>query len=142
MHPLERRNLINGLRLAAKHPFWDTQPVPKFMQPHKEVGPINKSQDISKIEKEGSKLPDGFEWCSLDLTNEAELSHVHDLLHENYVEDKDMSFRFDYTKEFIKWALLQPNYNKNWHVGIRSIKSGKVLGMVTGTPITLMIEGK
>lgn len=97
---------------------------------------------MSKVDKESSKLPDGFEWCSLDLTNEEELNHVHDLLHEHYVEDRDSTFRFNYTKEFIKWALLKPNYNKDWHVGIRSINTGKVLGMITGTPSNLIIEGK
>lgn len=37
------------------------------------------------------------------------LSHqVYQLLTHNYVEDDDAMFRFDYSKEFLKWALQPP----------------------------------
>lgn len=33
---------------------------------------------------------------------------VYQLLTHNYVEDDDAMFRFDYSKEFLKWALQPP----------------------------------
>lgn len=33
---------------------------------------------------------------------------VYTLLSENYVEDDDNMFRFDYSKEFLRWALTPP----------------------------------
>jgi len=42
---------------------------------------------------------------------------------ENYVEDEDNMFRFDYSKEFLKWALNPPGYYKDWIVGVKIKKS-------------------
>jgi hypothetical protein len=50
MHPQERRNLQNYLKLANKHDFWDTQPVMKFLQSQPEKdGPIDKNESVEKI---------------------------------------------------------------------------------------------
>lgn len=40
-------------------------------------------------------MPAGFEWCSLDVNDPAQLLEVYNLLNENYVEDDDCMFRFD-----------------------------------------------
>ena len=40
--------------------------------PRKEEGPI-KVVDISKVPKESPKLPGGYEWVTMDLTNDAEV---------------------------------------------------------------------
>lgn len=45
---------------------------------------------------------------------------MYELLSNNYVEDNDGVFRFDYPVEFLRWTLLTPNYNKEWHVGVRA----------------------
>lgn len=37
---------------------------------------------------------------------------VYTLLSENYVEDDDNMFRFDYSKEFLRWALTPPGTKK------------------------------
>ena len=42
------------------------------------------------------------------------------LLNENYVEDDDNMFRFDYSPEFLRWALQPPGSLREWHVGVRS----------------------
>lgn len=36
------------------------------------------------------------------------LKEVYVLLNENYVEDDDNMFRFDYSSEFLRWALQPP----------------------------------
>ncbi len=36
------------------------------------------------------------------------MDQVYTLLVENYVEDDDNMFRFDYSREFLRWALLVP----------------------------------
>jgi glycylpeptide N-tetradecanoyltransferase len=41
-------------------------------------------------------------------------------LTNNYVEDDDNTFRFDYSREFLKWALTPPGYQPKWLVGIRN----------------------
>jgi hypothetical protein len=37
--------------------------------------------------------PKGFEWTTLDITQEAQLDELYDLLNKNYVEDDDNLFR-------------------------------------------------
>lgn len=64
---------------------------------------------------------------------------MYTLLAENYVEDDDNMFRFDYSIEFLKWALQPPGYIQDWIVGVRSKKSGKLCGFITGIPVTLVV---
>lgn len=81
-----------------------------------ENGPIQESQDISEISTTPLKLPPTFEWVELDIENDdqvynflifihnfVKLSELYQLLSENYVEDYDSKFRFDYTREVLRW---------------------------------------
>lgn len=61
------------------------------------------------------------------------------LLRENYVEDMAATFRFEYGKSLIRWALMPPGYKKVWHVGVRATASKKLLAFIGGTPVTLQI---
>ena len=36
-------------------------------------------------------------------------------------------YRFDYSIGFLRWALKPPDYKKEWHVGVRAEKSGKMV---------------
>ena len=58
---------------------------------------------------------------------------------DHYVEDTDNTFRFHYSKPFLKWALMPPNFIKNWHIGIRQLKTGKLMGFISGIPIKLAL---
>jgi glycylpeptide N-tetradecanoyltransferase len=60
-------------------------------------------------------------------------------LTENYVEDDDSSFRFDYSREFLKWALTPPNYQKTWLVGVRGTNE-KLYASITGVPVHTYVE--
>ena len=70
-------------------------------------GPIQKGV-LEDVRKEPYNLVEGFEWFEVDLTNEDMAKQVYTLLAENYVEDDDSMFRFDYSIDFLRWALLPP----------------------------------
>lgn len=129
--------------LYEKHEFWDTQPVPKsnLGTGDDNEGEIEKG-DLSKVRTEPYNLPAGFEWSDIDLENEEQLDEVYELLRDHYVEDSDHMFRFDYQKEFLKWALLPPKQFPDWICGVRGGKNNKLFGMITGIPVKLRIKGK
>jgi len=126
--------------LYDKHQFWDTQPVPKVSDSFKE-GEIIKGK-LSEVRQEPYPLPEGFEWFDVDLEDEEQLNDVYELLRDHYVEDSDHMFRFDYQKEFLKWALLPPKQNSDWILGVRGGKKNKLFGFITGIPTKLRIKGK
>ncbi|KAK3116694.1 glycylpeptide N-tetradecanoyltransferase [Teratosphaeriaceae sp. CCFEE 6253] len=139
--------------------FWNTQPVPKFREPPNLLQTTTGSQDSLP---EGAILPDevcrksvkpdpeplleGFEWCLVDLDDEAELKELYDLLYNHYVEDTDGSFRFNYSAKFLAWALKPPGYRKDWHIGVRTKstteggKPGKLVAFIAGVPATLQVR--
>ena len=80
-------------------------------------------------------MPPGYEWDSLDLNDDKVLEEVYQLLVKNYVEDTDGDFRFDYSKDFLQWALLPPNGNRHWLLGVRAGNKRRLFGMITGIPI-------
>ena len=67
---------------------------------------------------------------------------MYNLLKENYVEDSESTFRFEYSIEFLRWALLVPEYVKEWHVGVRSSSNKKLLGFISGIPMKTGIKDK
>lgn len=62
------------------------------------------------------------------------------LLTNNYVEDEDNTFRFDYSREFLRWALTPPGYQPKWLVGVRDEKSNELIASITGVPVHVHIE--
>jgi len=65
---------------------------------------------------------------------------VYELLSANYVEDDDASFRFNYSAEFLKWALQPPGYYKDWHLGVRVATNKKLVAFISGVPVTLRVR--
>ena len=47
-------------------------------------------------------------WAINDICFESQLKELYLLLNENYVEDDDNMFRFDYSPDFLRWALQPP----------------------------------
>ena len=43
-------------------------------------------------------------------------------------------YRFDYSPEFLAWALKPPGYLKEWHCGVRVTKSNKLVGFISAVP--------
>lgn len=141
----ERRNLDklkHLIPLYESHQFWDTQPVPKntnITDTVEKEGEIE-HKEVKDVQKEASKLPAGFEWATVDLSDEKQLKEVFDLLKKNYVEDADGTFRFEYQAEFIRWALLVPGHIKEWHLGVRATESKKLLAFIAGSPVKSKIK--
>eukprot|EP00753_Platysulcus_tardus_P012126 PLAT3339.65.p2 GENE.PLAT3339.65~~PLAT3339.65.p2 ORF type:complete len:511 (+),score=229.54 PLAT3339.65:32-1564(+) len=123
------------------HVFWDAQPVPKLDEDLSDVepGPIEE-KTLADIRTEPYPLPGGFVWCALDMTSEEDVAKVYTLLAENYVEDDDNMFRFNYSPEFLTWALTVPGFIPDWHVGVATAK-GKLVGFITGIPADIAVHG-
>lgn len=125
-----------------------------------ESGPIEPDKEISEIRAEPYSLPDGFMWDTLNLDEPLVLKELYTLLNENYVEDDDCMFRFDYQPEFLNGsrnltieccpylnlfifrALQPPGWKKEWHCGVRVVKSKRLVGFISAIPATLNIYKK
>ena len=125
-----------------KHAFWDTQPVIHPSKKEEEKEGELQHKELKDVKKEPYTLPEGFEWGAVDLKNDEEIKQVYDLLMNNYVEDSEATFRFAYTIEFLRWALLVPGYLKDWHLGVYASKSKKLLGFISGVPMKVTVDGK
>ncbi|NWS78057.1 NMT1 tetradecanoyltransferase, partial [Crotophaga sulcirostris] len=117
--------------------FWDTQPVPKLGEVVNTHGPVEPDKD--NIRQEPYTLPQGFTWDALDLGDRGVLKELYTLLNENYVEDDDNMFRFDYSPEFLLWALRPPGWLPQWHCGVRVVSSKKLVGFISAIPATIHI---
>ena len=128
---------------AAKQPhkFWETQPVPKLSETVVETGPIEPDKKPEQVKAKPYDLPKEFEWDTLDINNDETLKELYKLLNENYVEDDDNMFRFDYSPEFLKWALQPPHWVQEWHCGIRVVKSKKLVGFISAIPAQVSVSG-
>lgn len=133
---------VSGNRQAKQFAFWSTQPVPKL---HEEITTnecIEADKEISEIRQDPYALPEGFKWDTLDLNSSSDLTELYTLLNENYVEDDDAMFRFDYQPEFLKWSLQSPGWKRDWHLGVRVVKSGRLVGFISAIPSKLRAYDK
>lgn len=123
---------------AVAHEFWNTQPVPQ--EAHiKQEGPIE-TKTIDDVRKEPYPLASVLEWWVPDMANsEEDLNKIYELLKNNYVEDDDSLFRFNYSHNFLKWAMTPPGYIQNWHVAVRTKKDQEVMAFVCGIPMEVAI---
>jgi len=137
------------------HKFWNSQPVcPKEIMnvmTDKSSAESILSQTIDEVPAEPAPLTTNgravvlfanFVWEELDLNDEAVLDEVFCLLRANYVEDDGNNFRFEYTKEFLRWALMVPGMRKDWHICLRAKDKGRMIAFISGVPITMMLHGK
>ncbi|VDP26919.1 unnamed protein product [Soboliphyme baturini] len=67
------------------------------------------------------------------------LQELYHLLNENYVEDEDNMFRFDYSPEFLKWALQPPGWLGEWHCGVRVSKNNKLVCFICAVPCKVRV---
>lgn len=125
-----------------QYKFWETQPVPKITEKVEEKGPIEPDKAPEEVRRESYNLPREFEWDTLDIDDDNILKELYKLLNENYVEDDDNMFRFDYSPEFLKWALQPPHWVKDWHCGIRVSKSKKLVGFISAIPAHVSVCGE
>ena len=133
--------------VPGAHKFWDTQPVPKLSAPAPDaegVGPLDPATDVSAVRADPYPLPSGFTWSTVDVQDAAQLREMYELLSENYVEDDDNMFRFNYTPEFLLWALTPPGYFPDWLVGVRTGTgaTGRLVACITGIPVEMRVSGR
>jgi hypothetical protein len=97
-------------------------------------GPIEDDVPLDQVRATPYPLPKEFEWSLVDVEKDKEIKELYELLTLNYVEDDDAMFRFDYSAEFLKWALLPPGWKKAWHIGVRVASNKKLVAFISGIP--------
>jgi len=140
---LRRTRICEESRRQAErpHPFWDTQPVPTMSAENfTDSGPIDEVKGVEDVRDDPYTLPEAFEWCTCNIDDESEAKEIYTLLSENYVEDDDNMFRFDYSVEFLRWALKPPNFLRVWHLGVRVKSNKKLVGFITGIPANIQVS--
>ncbi|PCH37827.1 N-myristoyl transferase [Wolfiporia cocos MD-104 SS10] len=126
---------------TGDHKFWGTQPVPQLGEEAPlEDGYIEPSKPPAEVRQDPYPLPKDFEWATVDISDPAQLREVYELLSANYVEDDDASFRFQYSAEFLEWALKPPGYFMEWHVGVRVATNKKLVAFISGVPMQLRVR--
>ena len=101
--------------------------------------PIIPNKLPSELRQDPYNMPKGFEWSEVDITDPDQRTEVYDLLYQNYVEDDECMFRFDYSRDFLTWALTPPGYVKQFHLGVRSSKSNRLMAFITGVPAKVRV---
>lgn len=137
------RKVQESLSLSKRHKFWETQPVGQFKDlgdTSLPEGPIEQPAPLSEVKQEPYNLPAPYEWVTCDMDSEEVCSEVYTLLTNNYVEDDENMFRFNYSKEFLQWALRPPGYFRSWHIGVRVKTSKKLVAFITGIPAKIRVR--
>lgn len=87
-------------------------------------------------------LPDLFSWYDVDITDPVELNQIYILLRDHYVEATNL-FRFNYSEEFLKWAITSPGWKRTYHLAIRSnIGSKPFVGFITAIPVHIVVNSQ
>ncbi|MCO5558057.1 hypothetical protein L7F22_011632 [Adiantum nelumboides] len=130
------RSIQRSLNLDKRHAFWETQPVGQYRDRDRQLdeGPIDPPQDVLEVRQEPYNLPKNFEWCTCDINSDETAAEIYTLLSTNYVEDDENMFRFNYSKEFLRWALQPPGYFTSWHIGVRGQATKKLVAFISGVP--------
>ena len=126
---LENRKPVHKKNEIKEHyEFWETQPVAQFnKEAPVEFGEIWKDHKVEDLQKTPFELPEeGLEWKDVDMTKQNEIDKLYEFLKTNYVEDEDHMFRFDYSKDFLKWHLTSPNYFPEWLISIVQLDTKKI----------------
>ncbi|KAL2608665.1 hypothetical protein R1flu_027238 [Riccia fluitans] len=131
------------MAVEKRHLFWETQPVGQFKDRNNQdvaEGSIEPSGDLASVRQEPYNLPSTYEWSTCDINDENTMKEIYTLLTNNYVEDDDNMFRFDYSVEFLRWALKPPGYFSDWHIGVRAKGSKKLVALITGVPAKIRVR--
>jgi len=103
-------------------------------------GPVVPNKTRDEIRVEPYNMPAGFEWSTLDIMDAEQRDELYDLLAKNYVEDDAALFRFDYSKEFLEWALTPPGYTNDLLLGVRASKSKKLVAFISAVPASMRVQ--
>ncbi|XP_034564113.1 glycylpeptide N-tetradecanoyltransferase 2-like isoform X2 [Notolabrus celidotus] len=132
-------SLPKTLQQAKNHTyhFWDTQPVPRLGESNVTHGPIVVGE--TSVRKEPFSLPQGFFWDTLDLSSPTVMTELCTLLNGNYMEEDDNTIRYDFSPDYLKWALQPPNWLVQWNCGVRVNSNNKLVGFIAAVPAEVRI---
>jgi glycylpeptide N-tetradecanoyltransferase len=113
--------------------FWNSQPVNSSF--------MSRSGKIKELipNLEPVKLPDNFEWKTLNPHDELVLDQVTDFLQKNYVSDSINKFRLCYSKQFVKWWLTAPDTDPENLILLVHKGLNAIVGLITGVFCDLVI---
>lgn len=113
--------------------FWSTQRSMRLDDEINNIGIID-NPPSSDFPSEPSKLPSGYEWANIDPSEIKEFISIH------YKSQEDGRTDPQYTEEFLNLALKGPNYNSDWHCGIKA--SGNIVAFISATPMKIGVTHK
>lgn len=131
--------LVPQVKSQQDYKFWSTQPVPSIDDDTQEHGAVDKPKQVKDVRQDPYNMPKGFIWSDIDLNDPKQAEELYELLTKNYVEDDDNMFRFDYSLNFLVWALKPPGYRSNWHVGVRNEKNNKLMAFISAVPAKVRV---
>lgn len=105
-------------------------------------GPIVPDKTPDEIRAEPYNMPGGFVWSDVDINDKEQRTELYALLANNYVEDDDALFRFDYSEDFLKWALTPPGYRIDFLLGVRAASSKKLIAFISAVPANIKVRSK
>jgi glycylpeptide N-tetradecanoyltransferase len=72
-NPALAQQFAETAKAMQPHKFWDTQPVPKMRErrPEEEKAGVIEEKTIEDVSKDPQPLPAGFEWSTVDLSDDA-----------------------------------------------------------------------
>jgi glycylpeptide N-tetradecanoyltransferase len=117
------------------------QPMPHG-EAQRSEGPIVEDKKPEEIRSEPYNMPGGFEWSDVDVTDKEQRTELYSLLANNYVEDGDALFRFDYSENFLRWALTPPGYRNDFLLGVRATTSKKLVAFISAVPTNIRVRSK
>lgn len=132
------KNLDDALKWNYK--FWSTQPVKKLREityVDGEIEHINQNDILT----DSGQLPDGFEWCNMDLNNEQDINEVADFLNKHYIEYKSGNFRLHYSANLLQWMYKDRNHVA---ISVKYIVDNKkiIVGFICGKVVKMQVNRK
>lgn len=135
---------VQNAKDMAAYKFWSTQPVMRFDDDEAQKakdGPLQ-ALKLEDIPSEPAPLAvAGFEWSTLDVTSDADISDICELMNGHYVEDADEMLRFNYGTGILRWYLTCPGWKPQWSVGIRASQSRRLVAFISAVPVALRVRG-
>lgn len=132
---LNKRDYPTSIEEANEHnyQFWSTQPVPSLVTP---ITRDIKMQNLEEPLEEPLGLLEGYEWATLDISNNDECDKVTNFLNKQYDSKKNKKFRPFFSKNFIRWQLG----SNGICLVVRVVTSGTIVGAILSTVNTLQLN--
>jgi glycylpeptide N-tetradecanoyltransferase len=105
-------------------------------------GAIVANKPESELRQEPYTMPAGFEWSNVNVKDADDRLELYNLLANNYVEDDDALFRFDYSQDFLSWALTPPGFRDDFLFGVRTKSNNKLVAFISAVPAHIKVYAK